>query len=172
MGVPPDPDLPGSEQMLQGPYRFAVAENQFYLLEDDDLDRVKNRTVSAAGNNGLVAGGVDHAVALAGISAGPAMISFDLAPDPLAADSSRPWEDVAAFDYTSTLGVTHLATAMGPDEESDDLEAYEVNLAFNGPGNYRMRLHAQGRTLHPDGVQEEDEPIAEHYLLQVWPTTS
>ncbi|WP_405851890.1 hypothetical protein OG361_04130 [Streptomyces sp. NBC_00090] len=157
--------------MLKGPYRFSVAENQFYLLDDDDLDYVKNRTVVAAGKNGLVAGGENHAVALAGISAGTAMISYDLSPEQLAADDSQQWEEAVEFDYTSTVGVTHLAASMGPDEESDDMEAYEVNLAFTGPGGYRMRLHARGRGLHPDGVQEEDEPIAEHYLLQVWPTT-
>lgn len=43
--------------MLQGPYRFSVAENQFHLLDDDDLDYVKTRTVVEAGKNGLVAGG-------------------------------------------------------------------------------------------------------------------
>ncbi|MEU9125956.1 hypothetical protein AB0C96_40150 [Streptomyces sp. NPDC048506] len=58
---------------------------------------------------------------------------------------------------------------MGPGEESDDLAAYEVNLAFNGPGSYRMRVHARGRTVDPDGVQDDDEPIAEHYLVQVRP---
>ncbi|MFF0476630.1 hypothetical protein [Streptomyces sp. NPDC004284] len=157
--------------MLKGPYRFSVAENQFYLLDDGDLDHVKNRTVTAAGRNGLVAGSENHAVVLAGISAGTAMISYDLSPERLAADDSQEWEEAAEFDYTSTTGVTHLAACMGPDEESDDMEAYEVNLTFNGPGDYRMRLHALGRGLSPDGVQDEDEPIAEHYLLQVWPTT-
>ncbi|MEV0095131.1 hypothetical protein [Streptomyces sp. NPDC050738] len=58
---------------------------------------------------------------------------------------------------------------MGPNEDSDDMDAYEVNLAFNGPGTYRMRLHAHGRDTNPDGVQEDSKPIAEHYLLQVWP---
>ncbi|MFB7449801.1 hypothetical protein [Streptomyces sp. NPDC056194] len=75
--------------MLKGPYRFSVAENQFYLLEDDDLDYVKNRTVAAANTNGLVAGGENHAVVLAGISAGTAMISYALSPDQLAADDSQ-----------------------------------------------------------------------------------
>ncbi|MEU6169994.1 hypothetical protein [Streptomyces tanashiensis] len=59
---------------------------------------------------------------------------------------------------------------MGPDEEADDMEAYEINLVFDGPGGYRMRLHARGRELCPDGVRDEDGPAAEHYLLQVRPT--
>ncbi|MFH8582519.1 hypothetical protein [Streptomyces zaomyceticus] len=156
--------------MLKGPYRFSVAENQFYLLDDDDLDYVKNRTITEAGNNGLVAGGQNHAVAVTGISAGTAMISFDLSPSPLEADDSQQWEEAAEFDYVSSTGVAHLAVGMGPDEEADDMEAYEINLAFNGPGGYRMRLHARGRELYPDGVQDKDDPIAEHYLLQIWPT--
>ncbi|MFF5768711.1 hypothetical protein ACFY8F_40100 [Streptomyces tanashiensis] len=92
------------------------------------------------------------------------MIAFDLSPSPLEADDSLQWEHSAGFDHTSTTGVTHLAVGMGPDEEADDVEAYEIGLAFDGPGGYRMRLHARGRELCPDGVRDEDEPVAEHSL--------
>ncbi|MFF9431268.1 hypothetical protein [Streptomyces sp. NPDC014746] len=81
---------------------------------------------------------------------------------------SQPWEDAAELDYTSTTERAHRAACMGPDEESDDMEVYNIDLAFAGPGDYRIRLHARGRGINPDGVQEESEPIAEHYLLQVW----
>ncbi|MEV4937385.1 hypothetical protein [Streptomyces zaomyceticus] len=154
---------------MKGPYRFSVAENQFYILEDGDPDHLKNRTITAAGNNGLVAEGKNHAVTIAGISAGTAMISFDLSPTRLDPDESQPWENVSEFNYTSTTGTAHLAACMGPDEESDDMEAYDVDLAFTGPGDYSMRLHARGQEINPDGVQEENVPIAEPYLLQVWP---
>ncbi|MEW2350887.1 hypothetical protein AB0904_24850 [Streptomyces sp. NPDC006684] len=158
--------------MIQGPYRFSVAENQFYVLEDSDLDHLKNRTITAARNDGLAAAATNHLFACAGISAGHAMISFELSPTPLAPDESQSWEDVTELDYTSTLGTAHLTACMGPDEDSDDMDAYEVNLASNGPGTYRTRLHARGRDINPDGVQEDGEPVAEHYLLQVWPTPS
>ncbi|ROQ23593.1 hypothetical protein EDD98_7540 [Streptomyces sp. PanSC19] len=157
---------------MKGPYRFSVAENQFYVLGDGDPGHLKNRTITAASNNGLAAGGKDHAVAIAGISAGTAMISFDLSPSRLDPDASQPWEDIAEFAYTSTTETAHLAACMGPDEETDGMEAYDVDLAFAGPGDYHMRLHARGRGINPDGVQEDSEPIAEHYLLQVWPTTA
>ncbi|MFG2629816.1 hypothetical protein [Streptomyces sp. NPDC048473] len=55
------------------------------------------------------------------------------------------------------------------DTGEDPQEPYETNLAHAGPCEYRLRLHARGRDINPDGVQDEDEPIAEHYLLQVWP---
>ncbi|MGW8361139.1 hypothetical protein ACWGK1_11300 [Streptomyces wedmorensis] len=157
---------------MKGPYRFSVAENQFYVLGDGDPGHLKNRTITAAGNNGLAAGGMDHAVAIAGISAGTAVISFDLSLSRLDPDESQPWEDVVEFGYTSTTGTAHLSACMRPDEETDDMEVYEVGLAFAGPSDYRMRLHARGRGINPDGVQEESEPIAEHYLLQVWPATA
>ncbi|QZY20236.1 hypothetical protein [Streptomyces decoyicus] len=35
-----------------------------------------------------------------------------------------------------------------------------------GPGWYRMRVHASGRSINPDGVSEE--PV-EDYLIAVWP---
>ncbi|WP_435191354.1 hypothetical protein [Streptomyces sp. bgisy126] len=154
---------------VNGPYRFSVAENQFYVLGDGDPSHLRNRTITAAGNNGLAAAGTDHAVAITGISAGTATIRFALSPAPLALDALQPWEDVAEFGYTSTTDTARLAACMGPDEESDDMEAYDLDLAFTGPGDYRMRLHARGRGINPDGVQEENEPLAEHYLLQVWP---
>ncbi|MFJ3769595.1 hypothetical protein ACIPQJ_33795 [Streptomyces sp. NPDC090082] len=81
---------------------------------------------------------------------------------------AQPWQAVAELDYTSTTETAHLAACVGPDEGSDDMEVYNKCLAFAGPGDYRMRLHARGRGINPDGVQEESEPIAEYYLLQVW----
>ncbi|MEV0095132.1 hypothetical protein [Streptomyces sp. NPDC050738] len=84
--------------MIQGPYRFSVGESQFYVLEDDDLDYLKNRTITAADNNGLAAGGNNHLYVIAGISAGRAMISFDLSPTPLDRDQTQAWEDVTELD--------------------------------------------------------------------------
>ncbi|MFF7777415.1 hypothetical protein ACFZCG_23680 [Streptomyces tanashiensis] len=81
-----------------------------------------------AGKNGLIAGGQNHAVAVAGISAGTAMISFDLSPGRPETDSSQQWEEATEFDYISTAGVAHLAVGMGPDEETDVMDAYEINL--------------------------------------------
>ncbi|WP_426361688.1 hypothetical protein [Streptomyces sp. E-08] len=157
---------------MKGPYRFSVAENQFYVLGDGDPGHLKNRTITAAGNNGLAAGAKDHAVAIAGISAGTAVISFGLSPTRLDPDESQPWEDIAEFDYTSTTETAHLTACMGPDEETEDMEVYDVDLAFAGPGDYHMRFHARCRGINPDGVQEDSEPIAEHYLLPVWPATA
>ncbi|KPI04359.1 hypothetical protein OK074_4676 [Actinobacteria bacterium OK074] len=104
--------------MIHGPFRFSVAENQFYVLEDDDLDYLKHRTTTAADNNGLAAAGRNHLYVIAGISAGVAMMTFDLSPAPLEQDRSQPWEDVVESDYVSALGTAHLTACMGPDEET------------------------------------------------------
>lgn len=40
-------------------------------------------------------------------------------------------------------------------------------LTPQGPGTYRVRVHARGRDIAPDGVAYE--PV-EDYLLIVWPT--
>ncbi|WP_327707015.1 hypothetical protein OG530_40370 [Streptomyces decoyicus] len=50
----------------------------------------------------------------------------------------------------------------GYDITPDDLPA----LNPQGPGWYRMRVHASGRSINPDGVSEE--PV-EDYLIAVWP---
>ncbi|MFF4590903.1 hypothetical protein [Streptomyces sp. NPDC001388] len=55
--------------------------------------------------------------------------------------------------------------------ESLDLGPAEdlPNLATAGPGRYRIRVHAHGRSTNPDGT--DSDPI-ERYLLTVWPSAS
>ncbi|MEE1819724.1 hypothetical protein PUR59_32480 [Streptomyces sp. SP18ES09] len=91
-------------------------------MGDGEPGQLKNRTIAAAGNNGLAAGGTDDVVAITGISAGTATTRFALSPARLAPDVSQHWQDVAELDYTSTTETADLAACMGPDEESDDME--------------------------------------------------
>ncbi|MEU2726066.1 hypothetical protein [Streptomyces smyrnaeus] len=57
------------------------------------------------------------------------------------------------------MGDMHVRALM---DDPPDLPV----LAPAGPGSYRVRVHARGRDIAPDGVAEE--PV-EDYLLIVWP---
>ncbi|GGY50857.1 hypothetical protein GCM10010384_66030 [Streptomyces djakartensis] len=42
-------------------------------------------------------------------------------------------------------------------------------LSFNGPGDYRLRIHARGRDTAVDLTPEE---VTEWYLIQAWPASA
>ncbi|MEV0584500.1 hypothetical protein [Nonomuraea sp. NPDC050310] len=109
--------------------------------------------------NGLVAAAeTDGATILTGISMGPVEVTAELvneAPPP-AVDE---WEEVVELSVESTHGSLHV---FGLDGDLTDLS----NLAWLGPGRYRLRVHARGRDTDPDGTART--PF-ESYLIISWP---
>ncbi|MFI5523424.1 hypothetical protein [Streptomyces platensis] len=110
-------------------------------------------------SNGLAAP-MDHgAWILTGINTGQVRVRaqrLDAAP-PVEATG---WEEIVEVSVRSVAG--DLRINSGVDSTPDDLPA----LNSQGPGWYRMRVHASGRAANPDGVS--DEPV-EDYLIAVWP---
>ncbi|GAA5615394.1 hypothetical protein Spla01_06606 [Streptomyces platensis] len=110
-------------------------------------------------SNGLAAP-MDHgAWILTGINTGPVRVEahcLDAAPPVEATE----WEEVVEISVRSTAG--DLRINSGYDITPDALPV----LNPHGPGWYRMRVHASGRSINPDGVS--DEPV-EDYLITVWP---
>ncbi|MEU6557870.1 hypothetical protein ABZ915_47935 [Streptomyces sp. NPDC046915] len=47
-----------------------------------------------------------------------------------------------------------------------DLDEELPELSFDGPGDYRLRVHARGRDTAIDLAPDD---ITEWYLIQVWP---
>ncbi|MFE5923541.1 hypothetical protein [Streptomyces sp. NPDC056468] len=47
----------------------------------------------------------------------------------------------------------------------DDLDEELPVLSFNGPGYYRLRVHARGRDTATDLAPDE---VTEWYLIQAW----
>ncbi|MDG5808583.1 hypothetical protein P9869_39250 [Streptomyces ossamyceticus] len=48
----------------------------------------------------------------------------------------------------------------------DDLDEDLPVLSFNGPGTYRLRVHARGRDTAIDLAPKD---VTEWYLIQAWP---
>ncbi|MER5618567.1 hypothetical protein [Streptomyces sp. NPDC002215] len=157
---------------LLGPWPVRVDEGQFYIAPDGNCTevpekRMERALVHAYKNAGLIGSCKDIGCVLAGINCGTVLLSAlqtDADPGP----DSAPCDETEETDLTSSTGDFRYSALMGNTGENPQ-EPYEINLAHAGPGKYRLRLHARGRDINPDGVQSEDEPIAEHYLLQVWP---
>ncbi|MET9921588.1 hypothetical protein ABZZ04_31600 [Streptomyces sp. NPDC006435] len=46
----------------------------------------------------------------------------------------------------------------------------DLNIAHQGPGTHRLRLHAKGRDSQPGASRRRNsKPSAEHYLFHIWP---
>ncbi|MFD5557663.1 hypothetical protein ACFWIA_27960 [Streptomyces sp. NPDC127068] len=69
-----------------------------------------------------------------------------------------PWEEIVEASVHSPGG----AMFVDPGYVAGELPY----LASGGPGWYRLRVHAHGRGLNPDGVSTDP---TERYLIQAWP---
>ncbi|MFM9589947.1 hypothetical protein ACKI1J_14500 [Streptomyces scabiei] len=115
----------------------------------DDLD---------ASHNGLVSA-IDGAVEVStGIHTGNVQVTVELhalRPEPAAG-----WEEIAEISWRSPSGEALVAPLM---DDPVDLPS----LASQGPGSYRLRVHARGRDTAVDHTLVDE--VVESYLLQSWP---
>ncbi|MGW3167875.1 hypothetical protein ACWC9Q_34790 [Streptomyces sp. NPDC001142] len=160
---------------LLGPWPVRVDEGQFYIAPTDTIAEIPEPQLERAldrayENAGLLGSHKDVACVLTGINCGTVLLSVLQAETDPGPDTA-PWDDVAETVLDAPVGGFRYKALMGNTGEGPQ-EPYETNLAHAGPGAYRLRLHARGRGINPDGVQDQDEPITEHYLLQVWPGMS
>lgn len=117
-------------------------------------------SVESADWSNSLAAPMDHgAYILTGIHTGRVNVETRITSTPPPADTEG-WEEVVEVSVHADefdLGLNYFQ-GEGPDEPPA--------LSDQGPGWYRMRVHARGRSLEPDGVSQE--PI-EDYLITAWP---
>ncbi|WP_226535761.1 hypothetical protein [Streptomyces daghestanicus] len=110
-------------------------------------------------HNGLVQVADGAITVMTGIHTGDVDVTVTLHPTQPSPDSG-PWQEIVEVSAHSASGDLMVRGIM--DDLDEDLPA----LSFNGPGHYRLRIHARGRDtavdLAPDGVTE-------WYLIQAWP---
>ena len=70
------------------------------------------------------------------------------------------WQEIVEISAHSASGGLMVRGIMA------DLDEDLPVLSFNGPGDYRLRVHARGRDTAVDLAPDE---ITEWYLIQVWP---
>ncbi|MFI0192023.1 hypothetical protein ACH4PW_31320 [Streptomyces sp. NPDC017082] len=80
------------------------------------------------------------------------------------ADAPQPgdvgWEEIVEVSLHSASGELLVRGLMA------DLDEELPELSFNGPGDYRLRIHARGRDTAVDLTPDD---VTEWYLIQVWP---
>lgn len=120
-------------------------------------------SVESADWSNSLAAPMDHgAYILTGIHTGRVNVQTRITSTPPPADAEE-WEEVVEVSVHAE-GVDLALSYFGGEGPSEP-----PALSDQGPGWYRMRVHARGRSLEPDGVSEE--PI-EDYLITAWPQQS
>lgn len=138
--------------------RTALVQAQYHLFQitdlqgpvADDLDATHNGLVSAAG------GAVE---VMTGVHTGNVRVTVELHSQ--RPDSAAGWEEIAVISCDSPSGEMLVTPLM---DDPADLPS----LASQGPGRYRLRIHARGRDTAVD--QTTVDGVMESYLIQSWPT--
>jgi hypothetical protein len=115
----------------------------------DDLDASHNGLVSATG------GAIE---VITGVHTGDVRVTVE--PQSQRPDPSPGWEEIAEISCHSLSGQVLVAPLM---DDPLDLSS----LASEGPGTYRLRIHARGRDTAVD--QTTVDEVVESYLIQSWP---
>ncbi|MFE9662574.1 hypothetical protein [Streptomyces sp. NPDC005955] len=124
----------------------------FCVSDGEDL-----RVESTRWSNGLLAP-MDHGAWIkTGIHTGVVTVRTEIRPKAPPGGPGR-WEEIVEASVHSPTG----AMAVDPGHVVGEVPY----LTSRGPGWYRLRVHAHGRGLRPDGV--DVEPV-ERYLIQAWP---
>ncbi|MFF4041299.1 hypothetical protein [Streptomyces sp. NPDC001816] len=143
-----------SPQVQQGRGLVPVHYHQFHITDEGgpagpDLP---------SGHNGLVQVQDGIAAVLTGIHTGDVDVTVTFhteAPQP----GDTGWEEIVEVSLHSVSAELTVRGLMA------DLDEELPMLSFNGPGDYRLRIHARGRDTAIDLAPDE---ITEWYLIQVW----
>ncbi|MFE4663779.1 hypothetical protein ACFRI7_02990 [Streptomyces sp. NPDC056716] len=131
-----------------------VDHHTFELTGSDTRSRTGFDT-----SNGLVFSLPGQAVICTGISTGWVNVSVQVRRQPPPRVDADAWDEIIDHSVETPTGTLRVTSVMA---DAPDLPL----LTPQGPGTYRIRIHARGRDTTPDGVPAES---AEDYLLSVWP---
>lgn len=144
-----------SDDVTRGQGLVPVQYHQFDISDEDgptgpNLHR---------GHNGLVRVADGVIAVMTGIHTGDVDVTVTLhhtRPEPDSGD----WQEIVEVSAHSASGDLMVRGIM------DDLDEELPVLSFNGPGDYRLRVHARGRDTAVDLAPDE---VTEWYLVQAWP---
>ncbi|MFF9025730.1 DUF6924 domain-containing protein [Streptomyces eurythermus] len=139
------------------------------LLIDPMLEGVMEFPEHSTITNSLIGFHKDFGTILTGCARGYARVTVETHSDQPPLDTEG-WDDVLDLSADLTRGRAFVASYD---------KALTTNLAFDGPGTYRIRIHARGRADVKDAAlprkprPTKTSPPSETYLVQVWkaPTT-
>lgn len=146
---------------IEGPLD-GVDYHQFYLWADDP-DGYPEYPRGGSPNRLLATTSTGHAVCVStGIAMGVVQLAIEfLDTPPDRVDDSQEWEAIAEVAFEATDAVAMIVVLMA--SASPPFRSFELP---SGPGWYRVRGHAVGRSLDFDLAVRESR---EHHLIQLWP---
>ncbi|MGW3167874.1 hypothetical protein ACWC9Q_34785 [Streptomyces sp. NPDC001142] len=109
--------------------------------------------------NGLIAVTRNAAGIHTGIKKGTVHLEAQLFDTEPALDTGD-WDEVIDTTFTSTTGHALIGSYE---------HALDLNIAHQGPGTYRLRLHARGRDFQPGTSRRRNSKPTEYYLFHIWP---
>ncbi|MBL1083619.1 hypothetical protein JK359_16865 [Streptomyces actinomycinicus] len=134
------------------------------LLIDPMLQGVMEFPEHSGVTNGLIGFHKDFGTILTGFVRGYVRVTVELHAEQPSLDTEG-WDDVLDISAVLARGQAFVAGCE---------EALTTNLAFDGPGTYRIRTHARGRADAKDAAlprrprPSSAGPAPETYLIQVW----
>ncbi|MFJ6122861.1 hypothetical protein [Streptomyces sp. NPDC092129] len=132
----------------------------FHAFELTDSHRRAPTGLSTS--NGLVFSQPGMALICTGISMGWVNVQVRVCRRPPTRVDTGAWDEIVDHSVETTTGALYVTSVMSDPPQLP-------LLTPQGPGTYRLRVHARGRDTAPDGVAHE--PV-EDYLLIVWPAAS
>jgi hypothetical protein len=111
-------------------------------------------------SNGLISWTRDHAIIHLGIHTGVVWVSVEILDRSPGRPDTPQWDEVVEIPFEATRSDLRIQALIGEGGEELPL------LTGEGPGHYRIRVHARGRDTCYDGVAFH--PF-EEYFVQVWP---
>ncbi|MFF0205930.1 hypothetical protein [Streptomyces sp. NPDC005017] len=139
--------------------RTALVFTEYHLFQITDPEGAVSDDLRPT-HNGLVSAVAGNIEVLTGIHSGNVDVTIELHPQQ--PDPAAGWEEIAEISCHSPSGEMLVTPLM---DDPADLPS----LAHQGPGTYRLRLHATGRDRNTDGTSVHG--VVESYLIQSWPAT-
>jgi hypothetical protein len=140
-----------------------VDYHQFYLVADDDPDpALEGAFEDEISPHTLVVPTANGVCVSTGIAMGVINLTIELLDaGPESIDDRAPWDAVS--DVSFEAGSAQAGVRVLMDATDAPFDNFALPL---GPGWYRLRGHASGRSLDFDDVVSEDP--RESHLLQLW----
>ncbi|MBB6398148.1 hypothetical protein BKA00_005062 [Actinomadura coerulea] len=135
-------------------FNMPVDHHVFSLTEDGERPQIPEYA------NAILALAPGFAAVNTGIAMGDVRLTVEVHQQPPTLDIDE-WEEAVEVTLEATAGRIKVAAV----DDSDPTPPFPV-LTPNGPGYYRVRVHARGRDTAIDLAV--DEPV-EDYLIQTWP---
>ncbi|MEV8550845.1 hypothetical protein AB0L04_13585 [Streptomyces glaucescens] len=144
-----------SDEVERGCGLVPVQYHQFEISDEEgpagpDLARAHNGLVRVA--DGVI-------TVMTGIHTGDIDVTVTLH-DTEPAPGNSDWQEIVDISARSPSGELMIRGIM------DDLDEELPVLSFQGPGDYRLRIHARGRDTAVDHAPDQ---VTEWYLIQAWP---